>query len=83
MFSFEKTSHFSINCRRDTLVEMRSAKRRQLNTTTTETHKKAVYNNFSKHYIRNAFTEFTIIVSALIHGPYHMMPSELLYVSGS
>ncbi len=33
--------------------------------------------------IRNAFTEKSLPLSDNIHGPYNMMPPELLHTSGS
>ncbi len=69
-------------CRYITLADMRSAKRRK----TAEPLKgkqKAIFKRLSKHDIRNAFTEVDLPLSDDIHGPYKMMPPELLHTSGS
>ena len=42
-----------------------------------------MFKNLSKHDIRNALIEPNITLSDPIHGPYRMMPPELLHTSGS
>ena len=49
----------------------------------TAAEKKVVFKSISKHDIRNALTELNLPLSDLVHGPYRMMPPELLHVSGS
>ena len=61
---------------------MRDAKQRKMNAVTAD-EQKAVYQNLSKHDIRNALTEPNLPLSDLGQGPFRMMPPELLHVSGS
>jgi hypothetical protein len=41
------------------------------------------YRSMSMYNIRNALTEKSLPLSDIIHGPYKMMPPELLHTSGS
>jgi hypothetical protein len=41
------------------------------------------YRSMSMYDIRNALTEKSLPLSDYIHGPYKMMPPELLHTSGS
>ena len=47
------------------------------------TQSRDVFRNMSKHYIKNALLCPDLPLSNLIHGPYRMMPPELLHTSGS
>ena len=44
---------------------------------------KETYKMISKHPIKNALLQQDLPLSDLIHGPYRMMPPELLHTSGS
>ena len=68
-------------CRYITLDDTRKAKRRKTKATT-EAEKVGIYQQLSKHDIINALTEKTISLLDTIHGPYRMMPQELLDKSG-
>jgi hypothetical protein len=41
------------------------------------------YRSMSMHDIKNVLTEKSLPLSDTIHGPYNMMPPELLHISGS
>jgi hypothetical protein len=41
------------------------------------------YRSVSMYNIRNALTEKRLPLSDIVHGPYKMMPPELLHTSGS
>ncbi len=41
------------------------------------------YRSISTHDIQNAITDKNLPLSDIIHGPYKMMPPELLHTSGS
>ena len=47
------------------------------------TQSKDVFRNMSKHHTKNALLRPYLPLSDLIHGPYRMMPPELLHTSGS
>ena len=49
----------------------------------TEKDRKATYQKLSKYDIRNTLAEPDLPLSDLVHGPYQMMPPELLHASGS
>ena len=80
--SFGKMCATNPSCRYITLDDMRSAKRRKTKATT-EAEKTRIYQLYSKHDIRNALTEKNLPLSDAVHGPYRMMPPELLHTSGS
>jgi len=44
---------------------------------------KETYRSISKHPIKNALLQPDLPLSDIIHGPYRMMPPELLHTSGS
>jgi hypothetical protein len=80
--SFGKMCATNPSCRYITLDDMRKAKRRKTKATT-EAEKTRIFQLYSKHDIRNALTEKNIPLSDAVHGPYRMMPPELLHTSGS
>ena len=46
-------------------------------------NKTDIFKQISKHPIVNALTQGDLPLSDLVHGPYCMMPPELLHTSGS
>ena len=67
-------------CRYLRLEDMRYAKKRKLDDVV---HGNALFHTMSKHDIRNVLTDPDLPLSDEIHGPYRMMPPELLHTSGS
>ena len=53
-----------------------------MNTKSTD-DKKVVFQSISTRGICNALTELDLPLSDLVHGLYHVMPPELLHVSGN
>ena len=49
----------------------------------TQKEKAVIFQVMSKHDVRNALTEPDLPLSDQIHGPYRMMPPELLHTLGS
>ena len=80
--NYSKIGNPNVNFTYVTLDEMRDAKRRNMNANTAE-EKNCVFKSISKQNIHNALTEPNLPLSDLVHGPYHMMPPELLHISGS
>ena len=80
--SFKKMSDPYAICKHVTLDETRKEKRRKHNART-EKEKKVIFHKLSKHDIRNALTEPDLPLSDLVHGPYGMMPPELLHAPGN
>jgi hypothetical protein len=73
-------SHINPNCEYLTLKDEWIAKKRKHSD---DDGGKKYYRSMSKYDIKNSFTERHLALSDRIHGPFKMMPPELLHTSGS
>jgi hypothetical protein len=77
---FHDLSNPNLNCIFLTLADINLAKKRNQED---EDAGIEYYCSISMYDIRNALTEKSLPLSGNIHGPYKMMPPELLHTSGS
>ena len=73
-------SHINPNCEYLTLKDEWIAKKRKHSD---DDGGKKYYKSMSKYDIKNSFTERHLTLSDRVHGPFKMMPPELLHTSGS
>jgi hypothetical protein len=77
---FHDLSNPNPNCTYLTMEDINFAKKRKQEDEDTGIE---YYHSISMYDIRNALTEKSLPLSDSIHGPYKMMPLELLHLSGS
>ena len=77
---YHQLSNPNPSCTYTTLDDMQEAKRIKLRD---EKEGTVHYKNISRYDVHNALTEKHLPLSDQIHGPYRMMPPELLHTSGS
>ncbi len=77
---FHDLSNPNPTCTYLTMEDINFAKKRKLED---EDAGIEYYRSFSMYHIRNALTEKSLPLSDNIHGPYKMMPPELLHTSDS
>jgi hypothetical protein len=78
--TWQMLSHINPNCEYLTLKDEWIAKKRKHSD---DDGGKKYYRSMSKYDIKNSFTERHLALSDHIHGPFKMMPPELLHTSGS
>ena len=78
--SFDKMNENNPICCYLNLDDMRQAKRVKLNN---KKDGEKMYKKMSKHDVRSVLTEPNLPLLDEVHGPYRMMPPELLHTSGS
>lgn len=78
--TWQMLSHINPNCEYLTLKDEWIAKKRKHSD---DDGGKAYYKSMSKYDIKNSFTERHLPLSDRVHGPFKMMPPELLHTSGS
>ena len=81
-YNFPAMNKTNPKCPYITLTDMRLAKRRKT-ADPLKGKQNTKFKRLSNHDIRNAFTEVDLPLSDDVHGPYKMMPPELLHTSGS
>ncbi len=77
---FHELSNLNPNCTYLTMEDIKFAQKRKQED---EDAGIEYYRSISRYVIQNALTEQSLSLSDNIHGPYKMMPPELLHTSGS